>query len=270
MSERHPLDEAIALEPAAGSPDLFHGRTHEDYANMVGPFGGLTAAVQLSAVLRHPALLGEPLAVTVNFAGPVTDGDYTIRAVPVRTNRSSQHWIVEQRQGDALVTSATVVTAVRRASFDSTETLPPQAVPPEDLARRDGPVPLPWLSRYDLRFVSGGLAPSGDPAGESATVLWARDDPPRPLDPCSLLALSDAFFPRVFLRTGALAPAGTVSVTTYLHGGEEERARVGDDFVLGRAVGQRFAGGYFDQAAQLWSRTGALLATSHQIVYFKA
>ena len=27
--------------------------------------------------------------------------------------------------------------------------------------------------------------------------------------------------------------------------------------------------GFFDQSAQLWSRTGTLLASSHQIVYFK-
>ncbi|CQD15250.1 hypothetical protein BN1232_03258 [Mycobacterium lentiflavum] len=32
----------------------------------------------------------------------------------------------------------------------------------------------------------------------------------------------------------------------------------------------RFTHGYSDQSAQVWSRGGALLATTHQIVYFKA
>ena len=36
-----------------------------------------------------------------------------------------------------------------------------------------------------------------------------------------------------------------------------------------QSTGQQFRNGYFDQAAQLWSESGALLATSNQIVYFK-
>ena len=46
-------------------------------------------------------------------------------------------------------------------------------------------------------------------------------------------------------------------------------AEVGTGYLLGRATGQQFRNGYFDQAAQLWSESGALLATSNQIVYFK-
>ena len=48
-----------------------------------------------------------------------------------------------------------------------------------------------------------------------------------------------------------------------------ELERVGDDYLLATARAQRFAGGYFDQAAQLWSRDGVLLATTNQIVYYK-
>ena len=40
-------------------------------------------------------------------------------------------------------------------------------------------------------------------------------------------------------------------------------------YLLGRARGQQFRNGYFDQTAQLWSEAGALLATSNQIVYYK-
>jgi len=39
--------------------------------------------------------------------------------------------------------------------------------------------------------------------------------------------------------------------------------------VLCTAHANRFSLGYFDQSAQLWTRDGALLATTHQIVYFK-
>jgi hypothetical protein len=39
--------------------------------------------------------------------------------------------------------------------------------------------------------------------------------------------------------------------------------------VLGVARASHFGKGYHDQVAEIWSRDGLLLATSHQIVYFK-
>ena len=63
---RHVFDDAVALAPLADH--LWQGTTSAPYANMIGPFGGLTAAQALNGVLRHPQLLGEPISLTVNFA----------------------------------------------------------------------------------------------------------------------------------------------------------------------------------------------------------
>ncbi len=65
---------------------------------MVGPFGGTTAATALRAILLHPALLGEPVALTVNYAAAMAEGPFSVTARPVRTNRSTQHWTVELSQ----------------------------------------------------------------------------------------------------------------------------------------------------------------------------
>lgn len=86
---------------------------------MVGPFGGITAAVLLQAVMQHPERLGDPLSLTVNYAGAIGEGEFTVQAVPVRTNRSTQHWTLSVLQPGAdgepvVTTTATVVTAVRR------------------------------------------------------------------------------------------------------------------------------------------------------------
>ena len=43
----------------------------------------------------------------------------------------------------------------------------------------------------------------------------------------------------------------------------------GDGYLLGQARGQEFRNGFFDHSAQLWNEAGTLLATSHQIVYYK-
>ena len=104
---------------------------------------------------------------------------------------------------------------------------------------------------------------------DSLTQLWVRDNPPRPLDFASLAAVSDVFFPRAWLRRAKRVPAGTVSITVYFHAGREELAAVGDDLLLAQARGQEFRNGFFDQTAQLWSKSGQMLATSHQIVYYK-
>jgi acyl-CoA thioesterase len=121
-----------------------------------------------------------------------------------------------------------------------------------------------------MRIV-GGAAPTDASQATSAstTTLWVRDNPSRPLDHAALAGLCDVFFPRVFLRRGGFVPAGTVSLTTYFHADHGHLQMVGEDFVLGRARANSFGGGYFDQSAMMWSRSGALLATTHQIVYFK-
>ena len=36
-----------------------------------------------------------------------------------------------------------------------------------------------------------------------------------------------------------------------------------------QARGQEFRNGFFDQTVQLWNEAGTMLATSHQIVYYK-
>ena len=57
----------------------FRGHTSPAYANMVGPFGGVTAACMLQAPMKHAQRLGEPIALTVNFASALADGEFTNR-----------------------------------------------------------------------------------------------------------------------------------------------------------------------------------------------
>ncbi|MGA8514592.1 MAG: thioesterase family protein, partial [Burkholderiaceae bacterium] len=99
--------------------------------------------------------------------------------------------------------------------------------------------------------------------------LWARDAQARPLDFVSLAAIADVFFPRVFLRRATRVPIGTVSMTVYFHAGQAELDAIGTGYLLGQARAQRFFNGFFDHGAQLWSEAGTLLATTHQVVYYK-
>jgi hypothetical protein len=266
----HAFDAAIALAAADGGG--LEGHTSPAYANMVGPYGGITAATLLNAVCIDPARLGDPLALTVNFAGPIADGSFHIDARAVRTNRSTQHWTMSLRQGEQIAATATAVFGLRRETWSSTELGFP-LVPPFDAlpqrAPRSGPA---WLAMYDQRFVHGSFPDLSRPEHENAdstTCLWMRDQPLRPLDFVSLAALCDVFYPRIYRRRPRFTPAGTVSLTVYFHADAPLLAAQGTQAVLGQARAQRFRHGFFDQSAEVWSHDGALLATTHQIVYFK-
>ncbi|QNG20371.1 thioesterase family protein [Rhodococcus triatomae] len=268
IAPTHPFDSAIDLTPAEDG--VFAGHTSAAFANMVGPFGGITAATLLRAVQQHPDRLGDPLSLTVNYAGPVAEGAFEITARATRTNRTTQHWSLELTQAGVLTTTATAVFGIRRETWESTESEMPRVPAPDAVEPSPFPEFIAWARNYDMRFVEGAV-PNED-SGEnpdSTSTLWVRPTPARSLDYPALAALADVFFPRVFLRRGRYMPAGTVSLTVYFHGNPEALATQADEPLLGTARTGRFGNGYFDQSAELWGRDGALLATSHQLVYFK-
>ena len=160
MTTHHPFDQALALECTA--PGHYRGQTHPAYWNMVGPFGGITAATVLRAILLHPDLLGEPLSLTVNYAGALSTGPFTVQATPVRTNRSTQHWNVSILQTDAqgepvVTTTATAVTAARRETWSVADTPMPEVPRPESLDAVGSVNGVEWFNRYDIRPVTGAI-----------------------------------------------------------------------------------------------------------------
>ena len=221
------------------------------------------------------AEVGTPLALTVNYCAPVAKGAFTIRVREIRSNRSTQHWYAELAQSGAGITAtATAAFAVRRETWSHFPAEPPPVAAPETLPPLPMTGMMEWLQRYEFRFANGkpsrlGSTPSTEPVSALSHV-WVNDAPPRPLDFQSLTALSDTFFGRIFHVRRAMIPIGTVSMTTYFHVDADDLAAHGSGPLLGVADAKVFAKGYFDQAAELWSRSRRLLATSHQIVYYRA
>ncbi len=267
----HAIDRGVHLTPVGDNQFLGHARP--EWQNMVGPFGGITAAVVLNAVLQHPKLLGEPIALTVNFAAALGEGAFEVRALPVRTNRSTQHWSVEifQDGSDGPSTTASVVTAARRNTWSTDDEPMPRAPAPEGIVIPPYEAPVAWINNYEIKPVSGPLPEAWDGSdGESSySLMWMRDRPARPLDFASMAAISDVFFPRIWRRRATRVPAGTVSITTYFHAGAQQMTEVGTQWLLGQAKAHTFRNGFFDQTGQIWSQSGHLLATTHQIVYYK-
>ncbi|MFW9848744.1 MAG: acyl-CoA thioesterase [Candidatus Thorarchaeota archaeon] len=266
-NEIHPFDQAVKL--VATSPYTYQGYIPESYANMIGPFGGIIAAVILNGILSHEEHQGDPISLTVNFAGPLADAPFELLVRLMRTNRSNQHWIAELTQDSQVAATATAVLATRQDTWMMPEARAPDAPIPEEVESWKSFGEPKWLDRYDFKFIHGELTLSGELASNSDSLLWVKDKPERPLDFLSLVAISDVFFPRAFIRRQTLGVAGTVTITTNFHADTASLARQASRPILGNARGQRFYRGYYDQVAELWSDEGELLASSVQMVYFK-
>ncbi|MGB6039059.1 MAG: thioesterase family protein, partial [Gordonia sp. (in: high G+C Gram-positive bacteria)] len=61
----HAFDEAITLTTVGTERNrVVRATTHPAYNNMVGPYGGITAAAVVKAITQHPDVLGDPLSMT--------------------------------------------------------------------------------------------------------------------------------------------------------------------------------------------------------------
>lgn len=266
----HPLDAALVFQPAADG--TLAGRTSPAYWNMVGPFGGITAAQLLKAALDHPARIGEPVAQTVNFSAPIAEGAFTITVKEIRSGRSVQHFYAELVQGETIAANATMVFARRSPTWGHHASPMPEAPPAEAVPVLAKKPPLAWLDAYEFRYVSG-LPSIGSEAHEkpqsASSLLWVADRPPRPLDHVALASLCDIFIVRIFQVRGLRTPAGTVSMTSYFHASAAELAEQGTRPLLAKAGSIRFGDQFHDQQAELWSDAGKLLATTTQVVWFR-
>jgi len=268
----HPFDTATRVELADGR---FTGATSDDYHAFVGQFGGATAATLLRALMQHPERAGDPLAFTVNFCAPVASGTFDLAPRLVKATRSTQHWSVELTQPEAGVAAfATAVFAQRRETWSHQPSAMPQTAAYEDtpVYGRAG-VAASWIRQFEFRFAENEPNFSGTPHAEPAsahTKAWIGHSVPRPIDLLSLSAIADAFFARIFHVRGELLPIGTVSMTTYFHADAADLAAEPINAVLGVADANVFHKSFSDQHGELWSPSGRLLATSHQITYFKA
>lgn len=266
----HPLDLATQLTPS--DDGRLMGRTSGAYWNMMGPFGGTTAATLLRAALEAPQRLGDPVALTVNFCAPIAEGAFEIGLNEARTNRSTQHWTMVLSQEHGIAATASAVFAKRRETWAHQPAERPALPPAETLPRLETEGRNAWLQRYEFRFAEGPMVldPRADNDPASAySELHVRDLPERKLDFVSLAALTDIFFVRIFQVRGRLVPAGTVSLTSYFHTDAAGLEAQGTKPLTGTADSSVFRQGFFDQTAKLWGADGTLLATTVQTVYYK-
>lgn len=262
---RGDLDRSLALSRSGDGIWIAHA--DPSYESMNGMFGGWTAAVALRAVCAE--VNGEtaaPSALTVNFVGKVEPGsDLVIQTRRVGGGRSVSYWQSEVTADEVTLAIASVVLTQRRETDGHLEIKAP-AAPDPDTLEATYPAPGPWGQRASVRPIVG-FPPHNRESTHS--TAWVRETSGRSVDHAQLALLADHRAPRSFFWSDGPRPSSTLTLSVYFHATEGELAAVGDDEILSEAFGTNGAHSTSEEHLRLWSRHGALLATSMQMAWYR-
>ncbi|MBR9825557.1 MAG: thioesterase family protein [Alphaproteobacteria bacterium] len=265
----HIFDEATRLDTLSREEGKarFGGAAHPGFKNMIGPYGGWSAAMMARSIIEA----GEPdmrlVSLTTEFLQAPGEEAVELQASCDRKGKNTQFWSADlsTSASGAICNKALGILTKPRETVEWTEGERPDAPPPEACERF--PLPMEWTKTVEMRAAVN--LPFKE-TGSTQSVAWVRLDPDRPLDPVGLVALADTPTPRVFYIIGKPDLIATVSMSVYLHATSEDYAAVGTDYLLVEATGVRGGNGIFDQHARMWSRDGRLLATTQQIVNYRS
>jgi len=258
------LSEAFSLR--AVDTGEWQGLADPRYEAATGMFGGWTAALLLRSVIDDPRAAGTPAAITVNYMKRVVPGsEVQLRTRLTGNSRSLAFWQTELRLAgdDDVAAMASVIVAQRRPSDAFTEHGMPSAPAPETLSQVHPPGT--FGQRTLVRPVVEGLFEQPT----TRSVTWVRELSGRAVDRVQLAYLADAYAPRIFLKSKGPRPCSTLTMSVYFFASDEELSGIGDDYILSEVTGTRAEQSSVGSRAHLWSRSGALLATTEQLVWFK-
>ena len=259
------FEEATALQPiSTGRWSAHADPRHESLSAM---FGGWASAVSLRAVLATADGESLPAAITTNYLERIAPGDdVTVRVERLGGGRSISHWRAEVRANDddRVLTAAMVALADRRHTDGHIEPEMPAAPDPDSLTEFHAPGPQG--QRTLIRPISG--LPPGS-TSSTRSQHWLREESGNPVDHVLLAYLADQYAPRSFFWGEGIRPSATITMSVYFHATPQELADAGADYVLVEAIGTRGESSTSGQQARIWSRQGALLATTEQLAWYR-
>ena len=267
---RSELDRAIAL--TRRSENGYDAHLDEAWSIGAGINGGLLLAVCANALRQTFAGNGhpDPLTVSAYYLSAATRGPAMLGTEALRRGRSMSTGSVSLAQE----ADGGAVERVRAlATFGDLSALPDEvrttAVEPDlpdverclgtDLAPADVKGRAPLLDRFDLRLDPATVGWAvGEPSGRGMIRGWLRMADGREPDVLSLLLALDALPPVTFdLDLPGWAP--TLELTAHV------RARPAPGWLKVTHATRNFAGGLFEEDAEVWDSTGRLVAQSRQL-----
>lgn len=258
------LDNALRLRRLG--PGLWTACADQNYESANGMFGGWTTAIALRAVCDEADSDASPCSITIDFVSKVEPGsDVVVATRRVGEGRSVSFWQTELTVANATLAIASVVLTKRRETDGHLGIAMPDAPDPSTL-ELTYPAPGAGGARMGFRPFFGSPPHLLD---STYSTGWVRETSGRTIDHLQLAFLADHRAPRSFLWSGGPRPSSTLTLSVYFHATDDELASVGDDDVLSEAFGTRGAQSTSEEHLRLWSRSGALLATSVQMDWYR-
>ena len=264
------FDRAVAVTSLA--PSTYDAVLDAGWQIGSGVNGGLLLAVVGNALRAAFADSGhpDPVSVTAHYLSASRPGPATVRTRLLREGRSMSTGAAslvqteDGREVERLTVLATYADLAALPDDVRTTAVPPDLPPPEQcLSVADAPPKAlqhaAFLDRVDLRLDPAcvGFA-VGKPSGRGLIQGWLRLADPREPDPVMLLLAADALPPATF-DLGLFGWAPTLELTVHV------RAAPAPGWLRVRHAIRNFAGGLFEEDAEVWDSAGRLVAQSRQL-----
>ncbi len=257
------FERATRAEPLGGS--RYRGTMDAGWFGPPGPNGGVIAALVLRAMraeIGDPGRL--PRSLTLHYLRPPAAGDVEVEVTVERSGRSASTCSARMFQGGRLTTIALSVLSSDYEGMADWEPAPPAAPPPSDVPELGIPgKPPPMFERLETRPAFGTPPFSGGP--EAVTGGWLRTRDGDPLTPELVALFTDAWWPAPFSRLDAPSQAPTLELTIHFRA----KPAPDDEYALVHFRSEASIDGLFDEAGEVWSGDGRLLAQSRQLALLR-
>lgn len=237
---------------------------HDGWRQGRGAYGGLTIAAAIRAI---EARVADPLrrlrTLTAELPAPTMPGPATFDVDILRSGSNLTVARAALRQGGTVTAHAVAILAADRdVDLAFCDLTPPTAPPYESLT----PIPMTgalwpeFATNFEYRLVAG--MPFANTV-ETTSVGYIRAREPGPArDAAYLAAMIDVWWPALFGRMPRPRPMATIAFTLEIVGDLEGVAL--DAPLLYRGHVPLARGGYVQEARELWTTDGRLVARNHQ------
>jgi acyl-CoA thioesterase II len=267
-------DLAADTELRATGSGQFSATLSADW-DMWGPNGGYLAALALRAVGATTAL-ARPASLSCQYLAVGELGEVQVAVRSLRGGRRAELLRVSVTQGERALVEAQVWATAESGEPPEREWLAPPALPDPDglpsaaqLVASAGGTPLVLWRNYEVRPVEWADRAPDRPAAEPRVRVWLRfhGGAARPADPwldaARLVVGADiAQFPAVsrgFAAADLTFIAPSLDLYVAFH-----RAALDEEWLILEGVGTGVCGRVAGARAQLWTRSGRLVATATQ------
>lgn len=255
------FDRAVAVESLGEG--RYRACIDPAWTGPASPNGGIVCATMVRAAEAELGGGPPPRMITAHFLEPAPNGPAEIEVEVLRTGgRVAAAEARLHHQGKLVCQTTVIFSAPRRQEIELLAS-PPQAPPPEQVpvladAVLEGFPPL--FRQVEMRPVFSDPLSFGNQDPVAGGWISVRDDD-APFDAARLCAICDLWWPALFGRMRRPGGMPTLQLTVHVR----STAAAARPPVLARFQTRSVVEGHAEEAAEIWSADGTLLAESKQM-----